>query len=156
MEGLRSAVLGACMLSTAVGIVTMLRPKGTMTRQIRFLLSVLFVLSLAVPLLHLELPDTLDVIETAPARAAEETADAALRQTVLTEARQRTAAALVALLEGAGIRCDRLEADVYIGADDRIYCSEVRAECADMAAACRLLREALGEEVTLYVTEVIG
>lgn len=147
MEQLRASVTGVCMLSAAVGICTLLRPGKELERQVRFLISVLFLLSIIVPLTQMELP----------AWTAEETVQAAdstaFESALLRETQTRTEDALRERLTEAGISCEALSVTLYMGEDRCIYCSEVQAVCSEPDSVYTVLREALGEEAVIRVTE---
>lgn len=151
MEQLRASVTGVCMLSAAVGICTLILPGKALERQVRFLLSVLFLISIAVPLTQMELPDV--SAAAVPQTQAQEYA--ALDDAVLRETQTRTEAALRERLTAADIRCEALSAALYMGEDRCIYCSEVQAVCSDPDRAAAILREALGEEVSIRVAEAV-
>ena len=155
MDTLKGTVLAVCLLSTAVGLAGMTVPPGSLDRQIRFFLELLFILSLSAPLMHLTFPPSLDSLTESRQSAQETAVSDAIRQQILAETKPRTEAALTALLEDNAIGCTSLEADMYIDGDGCIYCSEVRAQCSDFSAACRVLEEALGEGVSICVTEVL-
>ena len=156
MEQLRASVLGACMLSAAVGMVSILQPGKRLDRQIRFLISLLFVISLASPFLRMDEPGLPEL----PAVQGDSAQTAALENTfeeqLLAETKRLGETALRERLAAAGIGCTALEAQVHIDGDGRIYFSEVTAECDQLAAACAVLQEALGEEVSIHVTEVLS
>lgn len=156
MEQLRTSVLSICMLSAAVGICSLLKPGKALERQIRFLISVMFVISLAAPLLQIEIPHELSVFceEQMQVRESEFTAEMDAR--VLSEAKLRIEQALTEQLAAAGITCTKIEATLYIDSEGCIYCSDIDAECSDFAGACAVLEAALGEGVNISVTEVLS
>ena len=156
MEQLRTTVLSACFLSTAVGICSLVRPGGRLTGQIRFLFALLFVVSLVSPLAGLDLtqvPAEYTAAIQAQDRAGElgAAADAALVRT----ASEQAAQAVAALLGEAGITCAQAEAGIHIDEDGCISLTEVRVSCSDCALAGRILRETLGEGVELDVTQLM-
>lgn len=155
MEQMRAAVLSACMLSAAVGICSLIRPGKALERQIRFVISLLFVISLTVPLTQMEVPPELEVL--AEERAVyQEGLDAGLKEALLAETKRRTEEALTEQLAAAGITCTKMEAILYIDETGCIYCSDISAECSDFAGACAILEAILGEGVNICVTEVLS
>ncbi len=156
MEYLRSSVLGACLFSAVVGICTLIRPSRALERQVRLLLSLLFVISLAAPLTQMELPASLEALCEQQAQAHAIDVDEAFTAQLLTETQKQTEAALRERFAQAGITCTDLSVALYIDEDDCIHCKEVRAVCDDFAGGCALLKETLGEEVTICVTEILS
>ncbi len=156
MERLREAVLGACMLSTAVGIVSLIRPSRLLDRQIRFLISLLFVICLTVPFVQMDVPDLPEFLSGDHSAEPSEALQNALDTQLTAEAARRAEAVLKEQLTQAGITCTSLHAGVHIAEDGSIYISEVSAECSDLASACRVLEELLGKEVTICVTEALS
>lgn len=153
---MKASILSACMLSAAVGIVSLLRPGKTLERQIRLLLSVLFVISLAAPLAQIEVPPELPVLAEEQLRQREAELTAEMNERVLAETKPRVEQALKDLLGAEGITCTKMEAELYIDGEGCIYCSDIRAECSDFAKACAILTEAAGEGVNICVTEILS
>lgn len=156
MEQLRTIITAACMLSIAVGLCNILKPSKLFERQVRFLISLLFALCLAAPLLRIDwhaAPSELAAVQM-EVRADQLRQDA--QQLVLEETAARTENALCGILRNNGIVCPNLDAEIHIDDEQRIYISEVSAVCSDPAQAADLLRTNLGEEVTLHVTELAG
>ena len=58
-----NAVRIVCFVSTAAGMLSLLSPGKALARQMRFLLSLLMALSLAIPLTEITLPDDLETLE---------------------------------------------------------------------------------------------
>ncbi|MBQ8079257.1 MAG: hypothetical protein IJ236_04830 [Oscillospiraceae bacterium] len=155
MEVMQHTVMAVCLLSAAVGMVGLAMPQGSLGRQVRLILELLFVLALASPLLHRQIafsPGQGNLQQVVQMQAAED----ALREQIIAESRPRVEAALCGLLTESGIACTKMEADLHMDDSGCIYCTEIRAECSDLPAACRILREALGEEVNICVTEVLS
>ena len=153
MEQMKAGILGACMLGTAVGICTLLKPDRALEGQLRFLLKLVLVISLAVPLLQLRLPENAFLLPDTAAQ--EESNSAVFAETLLNEAERQTEAALREQLAAAGISCALLSVTLHRAEDGRIDCNEVRAACSDPAGAETVLQEALGEEVHICVEEAI-
>lgn len=156
MEQMRASVLSACMLSAAVGICSLIRPGKALERQIRFLISVLFVISLAAPLMQITVPPDLGIMAEERSQAYEAALTAELEEAILAETKLQTERALIAQLTGAGITCTKLEASLYIDEEGCIYCTDIRAECNDFAGACAVLEAVMGEGVNIVVTEVLS
>lgn len=156
MEYLRSSVLGACLFSAVVGICTLIRPSRALERQVRLLLSLLFVISLAAPLTRMELPESWEALCEQQVQTQAVDVDAAFTAQLLTETQQQTETALRKQFAQAGIICTELSVILYIDEKDCIHCKEVRAVCDDFAGGCALLKEMLGEEVTICVTEILS
>lgn len=153
---MKASILSACMLSAAVGICSLLRPGKMLERQIRLLLSVLFVISLASPLMQIEVPPELTVLAEERLRQREATLRSEMDARVLAEAKPRVEQALTELLAAEGITCTKMEAELYIDEEGCIYCSDIRTECSDFAGACAVLRAAAGEGVNICVTEILS
>lgn len=154
MEELRTVITAACMLSIAIGLCNMLRPSRQFEQQIRFLISLLFAVCLAGPLLRMDLtlaPPEADMVRTAI--QAEQITDTA-QELILTETAEKTEAALCARLAENGITCPELKAEIHIDDKQRIYISEISAVCSDTVRAGAILRSDLGEEVTLHVAQL--
>lgn len=147
-----SAVRILCFVSTAAGMLSLLSPGKALARQMRFLISLLMALSLAVPLLHMELPADLEtLVQTDAQEAAEE-----LYRRLETETAERLRAALMQQLAEAGIGCTELTVTVHRDAENCIHISSVRAVCDDFAGASRLLHALTGGEGEIVVTEILG
>lgn len=155
-DTIRSAAAAACMVSAGAGLLSLLTPGKALARQMRFLLSLLLAVSLAVPLLHMELPadlETLLQVETEE-RAAQ--LEAELREELEAQTAARLRSVLMQKLSDAGISCTELEVTLHSDADGCIHISRVTAVCDDFAGANRLLRTLLGEEGEIVVTEIVS
>lgn len=153
MEQLRTIITAACMLSIAVALCNLMKPSKVFERQVRFLISLIFTISLAAPLLRIDWtlpPAELSQMQM-DAQAAQLTQEAS--RLILTETQQRTQTALRDLLTENGITCPQLEVEIHIDDEQCISISEVSAVCSDAEKARGLLRSNCGEEVTLHVTE---
>lgn len=153
MEQLKAVITAACLLSIAAGLCDLIRPDQQFRPQIRFLISLLFVIGLTSPLLHLDadlvLSDPLDVQQTVQEEKLADTAEAL----ILEETARRTEDALRELLSQNGIACTEMEVSLHIDELQCISISEVRTECSDMQRGCALLEMQLGEGVTIHVAE---
>ena len=144
IENLKSAVLSVCMISICVAVCTLICPDTVLTKQVRFLISLLFIISLAVPLTDIEFPESLVQIQE---QKAQESA-----VSVTKECAER---ALLLLLSQADISCTELHVTVHIDEHQRISITEVSAVCDDYQNTCRILHEAVGEGAELHVTQIL-
>ena len=155
MERIHSAVLTVCMMSAAVGLVSLICRGKALARQIRFLFSLLFVVGLAAPFAGADPTEFLDLLSTQGSGVQEEFLTETAKETLLHETKAKLQQILTETLAQHGIHCDVLEADVHIGEDGRIHISKVTAECDDFAGANALLSDLLGEEAEICVTQVL-
>ncbi len=153
MEEIKSVIFGACMLSLAVGVCNMVRPSRLFEKQVRFLISLLFVLCLSVPLLQIDYEGIAARLEHADALPEADSLTAAMEQQLLEETALCSEAAIRTLLEQNGIRCMQAQVSVHIDAAGSISISEVSVTCDDFRSASQLLRQQLGEGVKLCVEE---
>ena len=154
MEQMRAGILSICMLSTAIGICSLLRPEQTLGRQLRFLLSMLLLIGLAVPLLQLRLPASAFSGE-AFLQQQEEHREA-FEERLLLETQKQTETALRERLSAEGITCTMLSVTLHRAEDGSIYCSEVQLSCNAPERAAALLRTLLGEEVSICAGEMVS
>ncbi len=154
MEQLRTIITTACLLSIAVGLCSLLRPGRQFDKQLRFLISLLFVIGIAAPFLQIDwrMPPS----AFAQIRQSEQTQMLAeeTEQLILEETARKTESTLHAFLTENGIACSDLHVSIHIDETKRISISEVSTECSDRQRAYELLRTQLGEEVTLHVSEM--
>lgn len=153
MEQVRTIIVTACMLSIAVGICSILRPSKAFDRQVQFLISLLFVIGIAEPLLRTDwrMPPV-GVIDVQMQEQSENLTTEA-QNLILAETASQCESALYDLLTQQGITCEEMDVSVHIDEEACIYISEVSAVCSDAEASQAVLREKLGEEVTIHVTE---
>ncbi|MDE6004469.1 MAG: hypothetical protein K2G88_03690 [Oscillospiraceae bacterium] len=144
IESLKISVISVCMLSIAVAVCTLVCPNAVLAKQVRFLIALLFVISLAVSLTNLEFPVSLVEIQQ---ERSQESAQA------VTE--KYAEQALYLLLTQEEISCSELHVTVHIDENQSIFISEVSAVCDDFQKACHVLKQALGEEVEIHVTEIL-
>ncbi|MBQ9110750.1 MAG: hypothetical protein IJY06_05225 [Oscillospiraceae bacterium] len=154
MQQLKTIITAACMLSIAVGICNVLRPSKLFERQVRFLISLLFTLCLAAPLLRIDWHAPLPELAAGEMEMQADRLRQDAQQLILEETAVRTESALTKLLNENGIACQTVDVQVHIDDEQCIYISEVSTACSDPAQAAGLLRTNLGEEVTLHVTEL--
>ena len=149
-EGIRNAVLAACMVSAGAGLLSLLSYGRTLARQMKFLLSMMLAMSLAVPLLGMEFPEI-------PTFSEMESIDAErILEQLMQETAERLRAVLLEKLREAGITCTELEIGLHRDEENCIHISKVAAVCDDFSGANRLLRELAGEEAEITVTEILG
>ncbi len=155
MEQLKTLITMSCMLSITVGICNILKPSALFERQIRFLISMLFVIGLAAPLVNIEwkLTPITSRENTVNAQTASLTQQA--QDLILSQTAAHTETALEELFNLNGIKCSELQVTAHIDEGQCIYISEVSTVCSDSQRACEILRTNLGEEVILRVTEMV-
>ncbi len=154
MEQLKTIITAACMLSIAVGLCHVLKPNKLFEQQVRFLISLLFVISLAAPLLQIDWQIRPSELAEMQDNAYTEQLTEEAANIVLHETETQAEAALQRMLAEKGIACSELTASAHIDEEQRIYISEVSAVCSHVQQTCEILRENLGEEVTLHVAEM--
>ncbi len=153
MEQMKTVVIGACMLSLAVGLCHMIKPSRTFEKQVRFLVSMLFVICMVSPFLHLEFSDIPELLAEAEETEQSQALEEELQSQVLASTRTQTEAAIAQLLTAQGIACSEIAVTVHIDETGCISISEVSVTCDDEQKASESLRSALGEEVVLHVAE---
>lgn len=154
MEQLRTIITAACMLSIAVGLCNVLKPSKLFERQVRFLISMLFAICLAAPILRIDWRAAPSELARTQMDVQAEQLTQEAQQLVLEETALQTESALRGILEDSGITCPELDVSIHIDDEQCIYISEVSAVCSNAPQAGELLRTNLGEEVTLHVTEL--
>ena len=147
-----NAVRIVCFVSTAAGMLSLLSPGKALARQMRFLLSLLMALSLAIPLTEITLPDDLETLVQTDARETQER----LYEEIEAETARKLRAVLMQKLAEEGISCTSLEVSVHRDDADCIHISRVAAVCDDFADANRILHELTGGEGEIVVTEILG
>ena len=155
MEQLKTLITMSCLLSITVGICNILKPSNLFERQVRFLISMMFVIGLAASLLNIDW----QIVSIAPRENTVNVQTASLtleaQDLILSQTAARTETALQEIFNQNGIRYSELQASVNIDEGQRIYISEVSTVCSDTRRACEILRTNLGEEVILRVTEMV-
>lgn len=148
METMRTIVLVTCVISLLSGVLDALKPNAKFDRQMRLLLSAVFLLGILTPLakgaVHFQ-PDWNDDV-TVP-----EELTAAMAVQAETQAGENLATSLEELLQNEGITDAEVEVDMNMTEDSRIEIEHVTAFCADTETARQLLTECLGEEVKIDV-----
>lgn len=145
IESLKASVISVCLLSISVAVCTLICPDAVLAKQVRFLISLLFIISLAVPLTNLEFPVSMTEIQQERSQ-----------ESVTAVTQKYAEEALYLLLTQEGISCSELHVTVHIDENQSISISEVNAVCDDFQKACRVLEQALGEEAEIHVTEILG
>ncbi|MBQ7003814.1 MAG: hypothetical protein IJN57_07625 [Oscillospiraceae bacterium] len=156
MEQFRTIISGACMLSLAMGLCTMIQPGRLLEKQMRFLLSLLFVLCMAVPFLRIDYDTLTERLMQADVLPESGTLTTAMEQQLLEKTALCSESAVRTLLSAEGIACTDVSVSVHISETGSISISEVSVVCDDFQRASMLLRQQLGEEVALRVEEVVG
>jgi len=144
LETLRNSVLSVCLLSIAVSVCLLICPDTALQKQVRFLISLLFIISLILPFKNLSFPDSLEAIQ-------QERSDTAMQE--VTE--QSLETALKSVLAQNGIHCSETEVAVHIDETHCISITDVNVTCDNFQNAVHLLKEILGEEVAIHVTEIL-
>ena len=135
MEAMRAVVLVTCVISILSGVLDALKPNARFDRQLRLLLSAVFVLGILTPLSQGAAVE----LEAAAAQATQKQAAANLEESLETMLRQH------------GIADAQAEAEMYISGDNCIEIEQVTVYCTDPAAAEPLLTDCLGKEVKIHV-----
>lgn len=154
MNDLKAVLTAACMVSLAVGLCHALKPSHLFERQVRFLISLLFVIGLAGPILTIDWRSAAAIIQNEPAAAENPQLEEELEVQLLQETAVRSETALRELLASNGISCTELDVSVHIDETNCIYISEVSAVCSDAGKTTDILREQLGEGVTIHASEM--
>ncbi len=154
MEHCKAIIIAACMLSLTVGLCNALKPGLIFEKQIRFLISVIFVLGLASPILRLRQDGICMTFSQNVNRLQTQELTEKVYESILETTTVQTESALHDLLSKNGIICTQLTVHVHIDEGQRIYISEVSAECDQPEATCEILRASLGEEVILHVSKM--
>lgn len=142
------------MLSMAAGLCAMLLPEHVFTKQMRFLLSLLFVTALAAPFCEMKksglaISELLDMTEDTMALRTEQ-----LQEECMAQVQNQTESVIEQMLSAEGILCEEVKAIVHMDEENRIYISEVSVQCGDAQRAETLLKSAFGEEVVIDAAEL--
>ncbi len=144
LETLKSSVLTVCLLSIAVSVCLFLCPENALRKQVRFLVSLMFLVSLLPAFVR---PEFSDIPGSVQQSQADRTALALTEQTV-----KQT---LASVLEQKGISCSEISVSLHIDENHCISISDVSVTCDDFQQTLRTLRELLGEGVNLHVSEIL-
>lgn len=148
MDTARSIVLITCVISILSGVLDALKPDSRFDRQLRLLLSVVFVLAVLTPFaggirsLHVEWRE--NVV------ASEALSDAMASETIA-EAGRNLETALTTLLTEGGVTDAAVKVAMHTNDDNSIDIEQVTVLCSDTETARSLLTECLGEEVRVHV-----
>ncbi len=142
LDSFRSSVLSVCLLSTAVSVCLMICPDNALKKQVKFLLSLLFVISLAMPFRDFRIP-------SAPGVSQQEQAD----RTVLHLTEQTVRETLETLLAEKQIFCREIQVNLHIDSAGCISITDIRVCCDQPQEAEQLLHEVLGEGVAVDVSQ---
>lgn len=153
MEQIRELVGGVCMLSLAVGLCSLMGIGKALERQIRFILSLLFLLALILPFKELDIRELgdLSLFAEQEVHAGELTEE--LNRQMAEETRKQICSSVGQLLTDAGFSWEKVDASVHIDETGCIYISEVHVLCRDARGAEELLQPIFGEEAKIYVEE---
>ena len=149
MEAMRAVVLVTCVISILSGVLDALKPNSQFDRQLRLLLSAVFVLGILTPLSQGAAafqPDWEPDTETAAVEL-----EAAAAQATQKQAAANLEESLEAMLRQHGIADAQAEVEMYISGDNCIEIEQVTVYCTDPAAAEPLLTDCLGKEVKIHV-----
>ena len=149
MEAMRAVVLVTCVISILSGVLDALKPNARFDRQLRLLLSAVFVLGILTPWSQGTAafqPDWEPDTETAAVEL-----EAAAAQATQKQAAANLEESLEAMLRQHGIADAQAEAEMYISGDNCIEIEQVTVYCTDPAAAEPLLTDCLGKEVKIHV-----
>ena len=144
LETLKNSVLSVCLLSIAVSVCLLICPDTALQKQVRFLISLLFIISLILPFRNISFLDSLEAIQ-------QERSDTAMQE--ITE--QSVENALKSVLAQNGITCSETDVSVHIDENHCISITDVSVTCDDFQNTVHLLKEILGEEVGIHVTEIL-
>lgn len=148
METMRAIVLVTCVISLFSGVLDALRPNAKFDRQMRLLLSAVFLLAILTPLvkgagkMQVNLDRDMTVSQDLTAAMAVQTEASA------TENLENT---LQELLQKGGVTDAEVEVEMHITEDNSIEIEHVTVFCGDTETAESLLAECLGEEVKIDV-----
>lgn len=148
METMRTIVLVTCVISLISGVLDALKPNAKFDRQMRLLLSSVFLLAILTPFAkglrsyRPELESEVSVPTDFTAVMAEQTEACAA---------DNLEASLTQLLRQGGVADAKVEVEMHISEDNSIEINRVTAVCTDTVTADALLAECLGEEVRIHV-----
>ncbi len=154
MNEIKAVLTAACMVSLAVGLCHALKPSQLFEKQVRFLISLLFVLGLVSPVLTIDWRTMAAFMQETPAAAENAQLETQLQSQLLEETAVRTETALRELLASNGIRCTEMDVSVHIDETNCICISEVSTVCSGVGRTTDILREQLGGEVTIHAAEM--
>lgn len=148
METMRAIVLVTCVISLLSGVLDALRPNAKFDRQMRLLLSAVFLLAILTPLvkgareMQVDWDRDMTVSQDLTAAMAVQTEACAVENLENT---------LKELLQKGGVADAEVEVEMHITEDNSIEIEHVTVFCEDTETAESLLAECLGEEVKIDV-----
>ena len=145
MERMRAIVLSACAVSLLAGALDAIRPSPKFDRQMKLLLSAVFLLAILTPLAQGSRDFSVDWSGDGVFSAElTETAACAAENLEMTLQQQ---------LSAGGVPDAKVQVQMHTAEDGRIEIDCVTAFCTEPEKARALLAESLGNEVKLYVEE---
>ncbi len=144
MTELKTAVVGVCLLSVAVSVCLLICPDSSLRKQVKFLISLVCIISLISPFRHLQISSNLESLQLERSSSSVQAFTEAAAEQALNNA-----------LKQSGLSCDRLEASVHVSEDNCISITDVSLTCDDPQTAVMLLKDLLGEEVQLHVSQTL-
>lgn len=152
METMRTIVLVTCAVSLLSGVLDALKPNKKFDRQMRLLLSVVFLLAFLAPFvkglddLHWNSWETDAVIS--------DHLTAEMAQQTLQYAQENLEQTLVQYLQEHNLADAQVQVQMHMTDDDSIEINRVIVSCTNSETATALLKECLGEEVTIDVENI--
>ncbi len=144
MGALQNAVLAVSMLSIAVAICLLICPDNTLQKQVKFFISLLFVISLILPFKNITFPESLEDIQAEQAE-----------QSALQAAENCVKQAVKHILLENQISCSEISVQLHINEQNCISISDVSVTCDNLQNAGKILRQILGEEVSIDVSQIL-
>lgn len=156
MDAVGKIVMTACLLSVGISVLEMLYPNGKFHKQLKLLFSMVFIISLAGPVLSesFEFP-TLDFSQPV------EYSDLQMRseEEFISLTEENIAKTLSARLESQNVLVKEISVKINISDDRSISISEVKIICSENGGIekARLIAEnEVGAEAVISVTEERG
>lgn len=148
MDTMRAVVLATCVISLLTGLLDSLKPSAKFDRQMRLLLSAVFLIGILTPLckgaVALE-PQWNEEISVSDAVSV------AVDTEVIEQTIQNTEKLLETYLQENGVTDGNVLVEMHMTQDSRIEIEHVTVYCADTETAKEVLKAYLGEEVNLDV-----
>ncbi|MCD8219930.1 MAG: stage III sporulation protein AF [Ruminococcus sp.] len=148
METMQTIVLVTCVISLLSGILDALKPNRKFDRQMRLLLSAVFLLAILAPL-----TGGLDALQwdwDTDAAVSEDLTSEMKKQT-LEYAQENLAQSLQSYLQENGIADASVQVEMHMTDDACIEINRVMVSCTNPETALALLTECFGEEVRIDV-----
>lgn len=154
MDQLKAILTTACLLSLTIGLCNVLKPGVIFEKQIRFIISLIFVLGLVSPILSLKSDGVCVTFAKSSGEVNAQSLTEQMYDEILIITEDKTETALLELLSSNGVECEDLQIQAHIDEGQCIYISEVSVVCDEPQRTCEILRESLGEEVVLHVSQM--